>query len=30
MRQYYRARTSLAEMGKPIAFVASTISCKGK
>ena len=30
MRQYYRARISLAEMGKPMASVASTILCKAK
>ena len=30
MRQYYRARTSLAEMENPVASVASTILCKAK
>lgn len=30
MRQNYRTRTSLAEMEKPTAFAAGTISCKGK
>ena len=30
MRQYYRARISLAEMENPMASVASTILCKAK
>ena len=30
MRQYYRARISLAEMENPVASVASTILCKAK
>ena len=30
MRQYYRARISFAEMGKPMASVTSTILCKTK
>ena len=30
MRQYYRAKISLAEMESPIASVASTILCKAK